>query len=330
MFFDGLTIQQKLVKYLLKSTIGKLLNQIQWDKVIIENNTITLNNVQLNYNLFFNALANHSILFKNGIIKSLIVTVPSWSTFFQDGLQISINDLNLILSTCDPINQSIAQIPILSTSFHFADEFIRSEVLESNTPQEPSALSDLAHIIENIIGKAMVSLTNVTIEIQQNTTDQSSEINNQSNEFNNQSNENYDQSSDVQLEALMLNIDKVTICDHVSEQLDIPEPLQLSNNDLLSRVVKYMSLEGMAISHCIPNANVVQLTSIPLSWIRLLFTQENVDFENSQNSDVENNFVFSDINVNIWTKDITCIAHIHDFQNASNFLKTLKKGINVD
>ena len=148
------------------------------------------------------------------------------------------------------VQENVEQIPVLSSSFHFAGDFLRNELdsLEEATKDESLVgLGELALIIENVIGKASLAIQDIKISI---------------------SGDNDESDS-----SLVLAIDQLDLKDHITNNFDIPSELMAKEVDILNHVVKYLSLKGISISHLKNNIGIT-LLKIPVTWMRMLFSQQ--------------------------------------------------------
>jgi hypothetical protein len=186
--------------------------------------------------------------FQQGKIKELLVSIP-YSTFLQESCSMRIKGLEIVVQKRSE-QDLIEQIPVLSSSFHFAGDFLKNELdpLDDKPGTDSlTGLGDLALIIENIIGKASLSIQDVKVSLR---------------------GENDDSDS-----SLLLSIDQLDLKDHITNNFDIPSELMAKEDDILSHVVKYLSLKGISISH-MKNDVGITLMKIPVTWMRMLFSQQ--------------------------------------------------------
>jgi hypothetical protein len=294
--------QQKLGAYLLKNTIGKLLQDFDSNviEVQLRKGVITMGNCALDTVLFNNYFQQKGILFLQGKIGFISVQIP-WSSLFQESCAMVIEDLDIVLQTTQQTEPTV-QSPILSSSFHFADQFKRTE-LEADLPvvEDSDSLNDLAQIIENIIGKVSVTLKRVTIRL----------VN---------ANEN-----DVEKSSIVFKIEKICLCDHINQRESIPPSLLDLNDDIISRVVKYLELTQLMI-YFERNDTELCLCTISNSFVRLLFSQQEF-MDESQHSSVygmANSVILSDFHIAIQTKVINIIARPKDLSALMDFIQHQK------
>jgi hypothetical protein len=245
--------QQKLGAYLLKNTIGKLLEDVDWTLIDVQlrQGTISITNCALNTSLFNDSLQKSGLKLVRGRVELITVKVP-WSDFFQESCSMVLEGIDIVVETTTPTEPPL-QSPVLSSSFHFADEFRRSELAESEYPagEDSQGLTDLAQIIDNILGRASVVLQNVRITLKNSK----------------------ESGADLQGQFLALEIEKLALVDHVGETSSIPDSLLNIGDDLLSRVVKYLHISQLAVAFT-DGGKKTTLFDISETFIRLLFAQE--------------------------------------------------------
>jgi hypothetical protein len=293
--------QQKLGAYLLKNTIGKLLEEIDWNLIDVQlrEGTISITNCALNTTLFNESLQKSGLKLVNGTVEVITVKVP-WSDFFQDSCSMIMEGIDVVLETTTPSEPPL-QSPVLSSSFHFADDFRRSELSESELPtgDDSQGLSDLAQIIDNILGRVSVVLQDVRITLRNSK----------------------ESRTDLDTQSLRLEIEKIALIDHVSEASRIPASLLNSGEDLLSRVVKYLHVSRFAIAFEDGDKKTT-LFDLSETYVRLLFAQEE-HLDQSLHSSVygmANSVILSDFQLALEATNVVSRLKIADWNNAKEFL----------
>ncbi|KAJ3323330.1 autophagy- protein 2 [Boothiomyces sp. JEL0866] len=295
-------IQQKLVKYLIKSTLGKILQDVNWDQLdySLVDGVCTLNCVALNSKLFNEALNKKGLYFKSGIIQTLKIQIP-WKSFYKDSCSMVLQDITISICRTDVEYVAEQPIPVLSSSFHFAGDFIRSEIdTDPTISNEQTGLNDLAEIIENIIGKATVSLENIKIQYDPNLF-----------------------SDGPSGKCITLSAKKFALCDHISMASEIPEKIKVSQADILSLVVKYLKSENIEISF--NNGEYTEkLVSLDSTWVRLLFSQQlsGSQIDSSSNDEMADSVIFSDFNISILSDSAISILNLNVLNKLREFFKT--------
>ncbi|KAJ3314967.1 autophagy- protein 2 [Boothiomyces sp. JEL0838] len=192
-------------------------------------------------------------------------------------------------------------MPVLSSSFHFAGDFIRSEIdTDPTINNEQTGLNDLAEIIENIIGKATVTLENINIHYDPNLFK--------------------DGPSD---KSITLSARKFALCDHISMINEIPEKIRVNQADVLSLVVKYLKSENVEISF--NNGSYLEkLLSLDSTWVRLLFSQQTAGSQvdgSVSNDEMADSIYFSDFNISILSDSATSILNLNVLNNLREFFR---------
>ncbi|KAJ3270291.1 autophagy- protein 2 [Terramyces sp. JEL0728] len=294
-------IQQKLVKYLIKSTLGKIFEDVNWDQLdySLVDGVCTLNNVALNSKLFNEALNKKGLYFKSGIIKTLKIQIP-WKSFYRDGCSMIMQDITISICRTDVEYVAEQPMPVLSSSFHFADDFIRSEInADPTVNNQPTGLNDLAEIIENIIGKATVTLENLEIQ--------------------------YDPqlySKEESSRKIVLFAKRFALCDHISMASEIPEKIRVDQADVLSLVVKYLKTESVEISfhNCEFTEKLIALDS---TWVRLLFSQQISSSQSDVQTDggLADSVHFGDFNISVLSDSAKSILNLEVLNKMKEFFK---------
>ncbi|KAI8918893.1 hypothetical protein BC831DRAFT_406292 [Entophlyctis helioformis] len=264
--------QKRLAKYLLKQTIGRFLaDEVDWDKYDFQlvNGQVTLRDLALETEVVNKALGNAApIRMVSGCIGTLRIVVP-WNGFFTEPCAMEVEDLSASGRSRQGHTHghghdrphphaSAAAPPIMSSSFHFADGFIRTELSddEGDSPSKSimsdaaggGGLSDLARMIENILSKVTLSLSRIVVRVVSPTG-----------------------------AALELSCNQLSLCDHTTDAIQnlIPSWLWMEEQTLLSNVVKYLRVLGVSLAvRRYSTFAYHQILSVPGGWLRVLFKQD--------------------------------------------------------
>jgi hypothetical protein len=214
-----------------------------------------------------------------------------------------IQDLEMELETTTPTEPTI-QSPVLSSSFHFADEFKRSFDDEAPEMKDSESLTELAQIIENIIGKVSVTLDRVTIKLKN------------SNSWRKDLNDTF----------VLLKMDRISLCDHINQKESIPASLLDNQNDIISRVVKYLELSRCSVLLEREQKSLV-LFHLTLAYVRLLFSQQDYldDSVHSSVYGMANSVILGDFHIAVQSEMITLFTRTQDLIDLIGFMDAQQK-----
>lgn len=305
------SFQQNLAKYLLKQTIGRFLSdEVDWDQYDLKlvNGQVTLNNLQLDKQLINESLKQHGLAMASGTIETLRISVP-WNGLFAEPCSMEIEGLELQLEqlAMDDVESPIFTVPspILSSSFHFAGAFLQESIVvneendefNSHDGQSAKSVADLATMIENVLGKAILSLSRATIRI----------------------------ASIESQRVLEVSLDQMSLSDHTSEAVSnmIPKWLwiqrDVQSDSVLSTVVKYLRILGIRMQVVSHSPQELQhIVSIPQGWLRILFQQDSVVSEDADLA--RSSFWMGDVDL---ACDLEFVAVTLNHQAVSNTLAIL-------
>ncbi|KAJ8323200.1 hypothetical protein QVD99_000397 [Batrachochytrium dendrobatidis] len=281
------SFQKRLAKYLLKQTIGRFLSDdVNWDNYDFQlvNGQVTLRNLHLETTTINKAIGDVlSVQMVSGHIGTLRVVVP-WNGFFSEACSMEIEDMSIDLAQVDsqsePKQSTDSHIyeqeqqhlntqspPILSSSFHFADNFIRTELgddddsptrLPDQNESEGNGLSDLAKIIENILSKVTLSLNRISIKV-------TSKLN----------------------ASIELKCGQISLCDHTVDTIQrlIPEWLWFNQVEMPVNTIKYLRILDISVGLIAQNSHsTIPLLAIPNGWVRILFKQDSTGYTDVSSS----------------------------------------------
>ncbi|ORX52770.1 hypothetical protein DM01DRAFT_1055778 [Hesseltinella vesiculosa] len=184
------TIQKRLYKFLLRKALGQFLaTDLDLDNFDIElvNGSLELRDLDLNLDTFNNCLGEVPLTVVHGHIASLTALLP-WSNFWSGDIALTLDGLTLTVQpTLDTHRRASTSededSPILSSSLHFADDFLKTDaesqelfesiqhLQESHVPAESpmdvgsDGVQVLTRVIEKMLAKVKVDVTNTVIKI---------------------------------------------------------------------------------------------------------------------------------------------------------------------
>ncbi|KAJ3141135.1 autophagy- protein 2 [Geranomyces variabilis] len=194
------TLQKRLLKFLLKRAIGQFLAaEIDLDKLDVEfgKGHISLHDLELNLDVLNDLMADIPFLVTDGHIKRINAFIP-WTDLGSSDCTLELDGLQLELRSVmeDPENglsrsAQMSESHILSSSIHFAENFLRSEVSEdddfgpmpdlhmpdlgprrssaSSSPTRPApgleGIQVLTRLIDTILARVKVTAKNTVIRI---------------------------------------------------------------------------------------------------------------------------------------------------------------------
>ncbi|KAJ1345330.1 hypothetical protein BSLG_000843 [Batrachochytrium salamandrivorans] len=288
------SFQKRLAKYLLKQTVGRFLSSnVDWDSYDFQlvNGQVTMRDLHMDVQAINKIVGNRlGLQVVSGHIGTLRIVVP-WNGFFTEACSMEIEDLTIQLTEIDSTSHSTkapgstkgadgnlqdhkqdlsAPEPptLLSSSFHFADNFIRTELGDDeadspsmsftlNEPGSGTGLSDLARMIENIMSKVSLSLCRISCR--------------------------FVSSSGT---AVQLLCGQISLCNHTSSTIQrlIPEWLWIDQGPGFNTVLKYLRILHISVSvDRGGDLGTCPVLSIPEGWLRILFKQDVSAFPASPN-----------------------------------------------
>eukprot|EP00842_Homolaphlyctis_polyrhiza_P004568 jgi/Hompol1/5111/HPOL_004156-RA len=202
-------LQKRLAKYLLRQTVGKLLgSQADWDSFDFElvNGQASLRNLAIDTEVINGLLARSkgpSIRTTGGRIGTLRIVVP-WNGLFTDPCAMELEDVVIDLAVQDTGNSDI------ELSDDDSDPAAGSVYLDA---VGTNGLTDLARMIENILGKVTLSLSRIKLRLAMPSGS-----------------------------SIEVSLQQLSLCDHTSELIQrlIPTWLWMSDTPLLHNIVKYL------------------------------------------------------------------------------------------
>ncbi|KAI7849311.1 hypothetical protein BDC45DRAFT_574027 [Circinella umbellata] len=189
-------IQKRLYKFLLRKAIGQFLsNDLDLENFDIElvNGSVELRDLCLNLERLNEWIADTPFILEQGNVGSISASLP-WSNFWNGDIALKVEGLNLTLRPTKRMKRSRTQededSPIMSSSLHFADDFLRTEMEDQElmnsiqqsihesvfTPNDEDGEEDvgteglqvLTRIIDKMLAKVKVDVINTTIRILHN------------------------------------------------------------------------------------------------------------------------------------------------------------------
>ncbi|RCH81644.1 Autophagy protein, partial [Rhizopus azygosporus] len=159
-------IQKKLYKFLLKRAIGPFLeNDLDLDNFDIElvNGSVELRELKLNLNKLNELLQDSCFMVEKGHVSSIHASLP-WANHWS-GVSIKIQGLELNLVPVKHKEQQHHRKPdisiegsIMSSSLHFADDFLKSEVKQPDEQEDIQSQGDGIYILTRTIDKLFAQL----------------------------------------------------------------------------------------------------------------------------------------------------------------------------
>ncbi|KAI9493115.1 hypothetical protein BDB00DRAFT_872630 [Zychaea mexicana] len=180
-------IQKRLYKFLLRKAIGQFLaSDLDLENFDIElvNGSVELRDLSLNLERLNEWIADTPFMLEQGRVGSISASLP-WSNFWNGDIALKVQGLDLTLRPTKPTRRTRAQedddSPIMSSSLHFADDFLRTEMedqelmdsIQQSIHESTSADADfgteglqvLTRIIDKMLAKVKIDVVNTTIRI---------------------------------------------------------------------------------------------------------------------------------------------------------------------
>ncbi|KAI8145032.1 hypothetical protein BJV82DRAFT_666949 [Fennellomyces sp. T-0311] len=177
-------IQKRLYKFLLRKAIGQFLaNDLDLENFDIE----LVNGGKQNDSRLNEWIADTPFVLEQGRVGSISASLP-WSNFWSGDIALKVQGLHLTLRPTKRIRRTRPRedddSPIMSSSLHFADDFLRTEmedqelmdsiqqsIHESTSPDADigtEGLQVLTRVIDKMLAKVKIDVVNTTIRILHN------------------------------------------------------------------------------------------------------------------------------------------------------------------
>ncbi|KAI8090453.1 hypothetical protein BDF21DRAFT_377473 [Thamnidium elegans] len=197
-YISGLTnfslpnnIQKRLYKFLLRKAIGQFLEKeldLENFDIGIMNGSVELRDLDLNLNTLNKLLNDTPFVLEEGRVGCIHASIP-WTTLWSGDISLKIQGLHLALRPVKnkPKNNDtspptpILEEPILSSSLHFADDFLKSEIEQDQTQElhesiqksfhtstedvDMEGLQVLTKVIDKMLAKIKVDIIDTLIRI---------------------------------------------------------------------------------------------------------------------------------------------------------------------
>ncbi|KAJ3216009.1 autophagy- protein 2 [Dinochytrium kinnereticum] len=171
------SLQKKVVLFLLRRAMGQFLDrELDAENLDVQlgKGQVVLRGLGLNLQAINNLLeqSRAPVILCMGQIEEILVTVP-WNNLWSGRCSLQIKGLKV---DCK-INEEFRAFPesasqILSSSVHFAGDFLRNQPIETGIAEsfpfmseENDGVKTIANLMERIISSAMVSVDDVTLRI---------------------------------------------------------------------------------------------------------------------------------------------------------------------
>ncbi|KAJ1657680.1 autophagy- protein 2 [Dispira simplex] len=189
-------LQKRLVKFLLKRALGQFLQEdLEHNEELdiqLGNGQVVLRNVHLNSDVFNDLCQALPLRVQEGIIGSIQVSIP-WSNLWSGNCEVKLDNLVLTCVVLDPKDSPFTtttsssttsdDVHIMSSSLHFADDFLRKETTQhrdtgrlmesvlssfhadTTSTSSTQGLKILTELIDKIISRVNIRFRNVTINL---------------------------------------------------------------------------------------------------------------------------------------------------------------------
>ncbi|KAI7862276.1 hypothetical protein BDF14DRAFT_1974660 [Spinellus fusiger] len=187
-------IQKRLYKFLLRKAIGQFLaNELDLENFDIElvNGSVELRDLDLNLQTLNECLIDTPFVLESGKVASISASLP-WANFWSGDIALRIQGLHLTLRpTKDKPKKQKGDTTreeevIMSSSLHFADDFLRTEIEpdqnqalhesiqyslhnNANGPDPPEAgiegLQVLTRVIDKMLAKVKIEIVDILVRV---------------------------------------------------------------------------------------------------------------------------------------------------------------------
>ncbi|KAJ1960613.1 autophagy- protein 2, partial [Dispira parvispora] len=189
-------LQKRLVKFLLKRALGQFLQEdLEHNEELdiqLGNGQVVLRNVHLNSDVFNDLCQTLPFRVQEGIIGSIQVSIP-WSNLWSGNCEVKLDNLVLTWVVLDPTDSPFTtttsssaasdDVHIMSSSLHFADDFLRKETTrhrdtgrlmesvlssfhaDTTSTSSTQGLRILTELIDKIISRVNIRFRNVIVNL---------------------------------------------------------------------------------------------------------------------------------------------------------------------
>ncbi|KAG0188179.1 Autophagy protein [Apophysomyces sp. BC1034] len=179
-------IQKTLYKFLLRRAIGQFLaNELDLENFDIElvNGSVELRDLDLHLQTLNDCIADTPFVIEEGRVASISASLP-WANFWSGEISLKVQGLHLGLRPTKNKKRSQKtdeDIPILSSSLHFADDFLRTEMEpdqnqalhesiqqsfhQSEATSDAEGLQVLTRVIDKMLAKVKIDVVDTLVRI---------------------------------------------------------------------------------------------------------------------------------------------------------------------
>ncbi|KAI8978090.1 hypothetical protein BDB01DRAFT_852630 [Pilobolus umbonatus] len=244
-------IQKRLYKFLLRKALGQFLeNDLDLHNFDIElvNGSVELRDLNLNLQTLNDLLGDVPLILEEGKVACISASLP-WANFWSGDITLKIQGLQLQLRPIKdkprkPEPECSMEETILSSSLHFADDFLRTEIEEEQAQllnesiqqsfqdypaEEMEGLQVLTRVIDKMLAKIKIDIVDTQIKI----IHKSSVLSDREQEY-----------------SLEINVPKVSYFDETPEFSHPPIPLMDDSillPPLANETIKYITVESPTV-----------------------------------------------------------------------------------